>query len=352
MPRVVHIVTTANFAGVERYVCDVATETARRGWDVAVVGGHPERMPTALGDEVRWRPGHTAFGSVSSVLRLGRRDVCHAHMTIAEAVAVATRRVHCARIVSTRHFAAPRGASRAGRIVAPWIAARLAREIAMSEFVARHLERPPSAVAIGGVRPCPCLWRSTNRVVLVMQRLEPEKETLTALRAWQLSQMVDEGWTLRVVGEGSQRGSLELCAAREGIAGVTFADWTANVRGELEGAGILLAPAPADSFGLGVVEAMAAGVPVAACASGGHLETVGLLPEAALFAPRDGAATAATLRSLLSEEARARISSEGRRLVTERFTIERHVDLLLTQYDAARAGRASDRAATISEALR
>ena len=333
MPRVVHIVTTANFAGVERYVCDVATETARRGWDVAVVGGHPERMTAALGGGARWEPGATGVGSACAVLRIGRRDICHAHMTAAEAVAVATRLVHRASVVSTRHFAAPRGASRVGRIAAPWIAAGLAREIAVSEFVARNLERQPSAVLHSGVRPSACLWRSTNRVVLVLQRLEAEKETLTALRAWQLSRLGEEGWTMRVVGDGSQRRLLEAWVAREGVPGVAFVGWTADVQAELDRAGILLAPAPAEPFGLAVVEAMAAGVPVVASGSGGHLETVGLLSNAPLFPPRDVSAAAAVLRSLRPNAARADISSGGRRLVVDRFTLAGHVDELFAQYD-------------------
>ena len=205
MPRVVHIVTTGHFAGVERYVCDVAAETASRGWDVAVVGGHSTRMPAALGNRVRWEPGTTALDALRSVRRLGRSDVCHAHMTAAEAIAVATRRLHRGRVVSTRHFAARRGASRAGRIVAPWIAAGLAREIAIGSFVAGQLERSPDAVVVSGVPQSPCLWAAANRVVLVLQRLEPEKDTITALDAWRTSRLADEGWSLRVVGEGSQR---------------------------------------------------------------------------------------------------------------------------------------------------
>ena len=38
MPSVVHVVTTANFAGVERYVSEVARETSYRGWRVATTG--------------------------------------------------------------------------------------------------------------------------------------------------------------------------------------------------------------------------------------------------------------------------------------------------------------------------
>jgi glycosyltransferase involved in cell wall biosynthesis len=338
MPRVFHIVVTDLFAGVERYVCDVASETAQRGWDVAVVGGDAERMCAALGSRVRWEAGTTPLESLRSVLRLGRWDVCHAHMTAAEAIALASRRAHRAVVVSTRHFAARRGASRAGHLIAPWITAGLTREIAIGEFVARHLERPPAAVVVSGVPESPCLWRRTSREVLVLQRLDPEKDTMTALRGWQASRLADEGWSLRVVGEGRQRQMLERCVEAEAISGVTFTGWTAAVSDEMERAGILLASAPAEPLGLAVLEAMAAGVPVVACASGGHLETVGLLAGASLFPPGDAAAAAAALRSLLSDAMRVKTSAEGRRLVAERFTIEGHVDRLLAEYDAACRG--------------
>jgi glycosyltransferase involved in cell wall biosynthesis len=336
MPRVLHIVLTDAFAGVERYVCDVASETHRHGWDVAVVGGDPTQMPALLDSRVRWEPGATALESVRSVRRLGRWDICHAHMTAAEAVAVATRPLHHARVVSTRHFAARRGASRVGRIAAPWIAAGLTREIAVGAFVAEKLERPPDAIIVSGVPSSECSWDLANRVVLVLQRLELEKDTITAIGAWQSSRLADEGWSLRVVGEGSQRRALEQWVAQKAVSGVTFTGWTDNVAGELAGAGLLLASAPAEPLGLAVLEAMAAGVPVVACASGGHLETVGRIADAPLFPPGDELAAANALRALLPDATRARLSEEGRRLVAECFTISAHVERLLGLYDAAR----------------
>jgi glycosyltransferase involved in cell wall biosynthesis len=213
----------------------------------------------------------------------------------------------------------------------------VAREIAIGTFVAEHLERPPDAVVLSGVPPSPPLWRPANRVVLVLQRLEPEKDTMTALEAWRESGLADQGWSLRVVGEGSQRGFLEHWVSSEAIPEVTFVGWTSDVAGELARAGIVLASAPAEPLGLAVLEAMAAGLPVVACASGGHLETVGQLPNAPLFPAGDAREAAAVLRSLLSDSMRAEISVESRRLVAERFTIERHVDRLLAEYEAAGA---------------
>jgi len=334
MPSVVHVVTTANFAGVERYVSEVARETSYRGWRVAVVGGHPKHMPLALGGAALWLPGASAAQALRSLRRLGRRDLCHAHMTVAEAVAVAARPVHRGPVVATRHFAAHRGTRRTGRLLAPWIARGLQHEIAVSEFVASQLERRPDAVLLNGVPLSPCLWSSSNRNVLVLQRLEPEKDTLTALRAWKASGLGEEGWRLRVAGEGSERAALEAWAESEGIASVTFAGWVWDVAGEFSSTGVLLAPAPAEPCGLAVIEAMAAGVPVVASAAGGHLETVGqLLPDVPLFAPGDVSGAAGALRSLLADSRRARLSEEGRHLITLQFTVARHVESLVAEYD-------------------
>ena len=109
--------------------------------------------------------------------------------------------------------------------------------------------------------------------------------------------------------------------------------WSENVADEFSAAAVLLAPCPVDSFGLGVVEAMAAGVPVVAWAAGGHLETVGLLPSAPLFPPGDALAAAAALRSLLPDEKRTMASQANRRLAARDFTLQRHAVLLLAQYE-------------------
>jgi glycosyltransferase involved in cell wall biosynthesis len=339
MARVVQVVTTNNFAGVERYVCNTATELSARGWDVTVVGGHPRDMREALADDVAWLPGATPAQALRSLTKLRRQDVCHAHMTIGEAVAIAARPLHRAAIVSTRHFAAHRGASRLGRMLGPLISAKLDRQIAVTEFVADRVERRPDAVIRNGIAPLPHLWREANRVVLVLQRVEREKDTVTALRAWQMSRMFEEGWSLRVVGDGAERMELESWVAANRVPGVAFKGWSSDVTTDFASAGILLAPAPTDSFGFAVLEAMSAGVPVVACAAGGHLETVGRTADASLFPPGDVDAAAAALRELLRDPVRAAASSAARELVRAEFTIERHVDRLIPEYEAATSSR-------------
>ena len=71
-----------------------------------------------------------------------------------------------------------------------------------------------------------------------------------------------------------------------------------------------------------------------ASAAGGHLETVGqLLPDVPLFAPGDVSGAAGALRSLLADSRRARLSEQGRHLITLQFTVARHVESLVAEYD-------------------
>ena len=213
MPSVVHVVTTANFAGVERYVCEVARETVDRGWGSRSSGDTRSTMPSELGDAATWLPGATQLPRrLRSMRRLGRRDVCHAHMTVAEAVAVAARPVHRAPVVATRHFAARRGTSRGGRILAPWIARGLQREIAVSEFVASRLERRPDAVLLNGVPPSPLPLESSNTDRARLQRLEPEKDTLTALT--RVARV--RSWSRRAGGCASSATALSELLSRRG----------------------------------------------------------------------------------------------------------------------------------------
>ncbi len=71
---------------------------------------------------------------------------------------------------------------------------------------------------------------------------------------------------------------------------------------------------------------MAAGAPVVAAGSGGHLETVGSVPGAALFDSNDPQSAARLLRGLATDEPRRdAYGSELQLAQRERFTLERQM---------------------------
>ena len=335
--RIAHVMVTANFAGVERYVTQTATELARRGHHVCVIGGSPTLVPSVLPASVPWHAGSTLRGALAALRGCGEVDVLHVHMTKAELVGLlASSRSGRGALVSTRHFARKRGSSSLGRAFSVWFNRRVTCQIAISEFVAAHIETAPDVVLALGTPVSESGYAATSRRVLMIQRLEREKHTLSGLRAWARSGLQEEGWTLEVLGDGSQRQHLEEWARDRGLSSIEFHGWAPDVLARLSSAAMVLAPAAAEPFGLSVVEAMAAGVPVLAARAGGHLETIGAVPEMPSFEPGDVREAATVLASLASDpERRRRLSETVRNHQRSRLTVEQHVDGLENVYHRA-----------------
>lgn len=322
---IVHAVRSDGFAGVERHIAALAVEQQGRGHRVAVVGGDPARMRAALGGvPVPFTPARTV-GEVALALRGFRgAQVVHAHMTAAEAAAAASPGLWRVPIVATRHFGGPRGNSFPGRLAAVGIRRRVAAQIAISHYVAEKIDGP-STVIHPGV-PTSRLVPVTERrpTVLIAQRLELEKATDLALRAFARSGLAASGWALQVAGDGSQRGMLEGLAAELGIAPQTvFLGMRNDVDRLLSQAGVLLAPCEVEGLGLTVLEAMACGLPVVAAAAGGHLETVGQVAEASLYMPGDADQAGAQLAALaMNTERRAEYGALLHGAQRARFTMQ------------------------------
>lgn len=337
---VVHVVRSDAFAGVERYICDVASGLRERGWQVSVVGGDVARMRAGLPDGTRHRPARTTT-QVARALLAERCAVVHAHMTAADLAACVTKPLTRSVVVSTRHFASPRGRRKLVRKVIGPLLSGIDLRIAISDFVAGSsgdVER----VVPNGVRDLP-LSTSVERMrrVLVLQRLEAEKDTETAVRAWASCSLPRQGWTLAVVGGGSQSPRLRALAVELGVGdSVDLPGFSNDPDVLLQSAAALLAPAPAEPFGLAVTEAMAAGTPVLAARGGAHVETLG--SDAWLFPPHDVRSCAALLDRLATDRDGARSYGQSlRERQVALFSLTRHLDALEDCYRQALRGRAA-----------
>lgn len=303
-----------------------------------VLGGEPSGMRAGLaGSGVEHRPAGDPLSALAGLLRLRRIDLVHAHMTSAElASAIAKPLLQC-RLVVTRHFARRRGSTGAARLAGRLASHVIDRQIATSEYVARHVEGA-SEVVLSGV-PAVDLEPEPDQVrpfVLVAQRMEAEKAGPLAIRAWAASGLGSRGWRLVFAGDGRERGALELLADELGVAGsVSFPGFVRDVGDLMHRASVFLAPAPGDAFGLSVVEAMARGVPVLAAGSGGHVETAGRARPDCLFPPGDVAAAAERLARLADDGGlRLACAQALRRFQRAELSVETHVDGLLRVYAA------------------
>lgn len=324
--RIVHAVRSDGFAGVEQYVGQLAVAQDASGHEVAVIGGDPAMMARVLGGVgIRHRPAATALDVMRAVDAERRCDLLAVHMTAAEAASALAVRAWRVPVVSTRHFGLRRGRSLPARCARGLIAARVAAQIAISDYVAARIEGASTVVHTGvPSRPDAVPASARERSVLVAQRLEPEKRTEDAIRAFALAGLGDAGWRLDIAGQGSQRARLETLTTTLGISGsVHFLGRRSDVPDLMSVAGMVLATCDIEGLGLTVLEAMAAGTAVVAVAAGGHLETLGGVAEAALYQPGDLTGAGHLLAGLgASEPDRDRYGAVLQARQRAQFTIE------------------------------
>jgi glycosyltransferase involved in cell wall biosynthesis len=339
---VAHVVVTESFAGVERYVCQVSNELSARGHRVVTLGGDPRRMRSELDRSVVNLPAPSLVRAARSLARQRDVDVVHVHMTAAEGAAWLARRLPARRrgvapIVATRHFARDRGSSGPARALARMTSRAVACDIAISRFVADTVSGPTVLIPNGVAdRPPAALEAKT---VLMLQRLDREKAPEVGVRAWAASGLAAEGWQLVVAGAGELSSELTRLAAQLGVVdSVSLVGHVADTDLALDRSSVLLAPAPAEPFGLSVVEAMAHGLPVVAADGGAHPETLGT--DGMLFTPGRADQAAAALVSLAHDPAlRRTVGARLRRRQQEQFSLGGHVDRLEAVY--LRVGEAS-----------
>jgi glycosyltransferase involved in cell wall biosynthesis len=117
---------------------------------------------------------------------------------------------------------------------------------------------------------------SKPRLVTVA-RLEPVKNIKTLLIAFKQLKQRFPDLKLDIVGEGSQRTSLEAFCAEENIKDVTFHGFLPDeaIAKLLCEAKVFVLPSLAESFGMANLEAMACGLPVVSSRAGAVPEVVG-----------------------------------------------------------------------------
>jgi glycosyltransferase involved in cell wall biosynthesis len=190
---------------------------------------------------------------------------------------------------------------------------------------ARH-DLPASAVVIG-----------------MTARFDPWKGIDVALRA--VAPLLRERGDLRFVIVGGQYRHfhpghgpmLRALAERENVAGqVVFAGFQPDVRPYLARMTLLVhASLQPEPFGLTIVEAMAAGVPVVAAGAGGAAEIVTPGVDALLHTPGCEEELRAAIRSLLDdEERRERFAAAALRKVDERYRPANMMRAIEGVYDA------------------
>lgn len=212
---------------------------------------------------------------------------------------------------------------------------------AASEFErigARNLVRAPLGVDLDGCHPSyrdgtqRARFAAKGQVLLAMcSRLSPEKRPGRALDALDQLRRGGVDAVLVVAGEGPLRARLEQRARDTGLP-VTFLGHVGS-RDRLSAlqasADVVLAPGPAETFGLSAIEALACGTPVVVSALSALPTLIG---PAGIAADDDGPAFAEAVRHLLARPEQIRRAVARAR--AERYSWPAAVHAFLTAHDA------------------
>jgi phosphatidylinositol alpha-mannosyltransferase len=291
--------------------------------------GTPVRVPFN-GSVAPISPDPAARWRIRGHLERFRADVLHAHEPFAPSVSLAGVLGATGPVVATFHAFAERG--RTLTALAPvlrplWnrLDVRLAVSEAAASFVGARFDGEvrivPNGVDVGRFADAKPADLGPGPTLLFVGRLEPRKGFRTAVAAFELLSAELPDLRLVVVGEGAERGAVDgLAPAVRGRTSMLGFVAEAAKPGVVAAADVLVAPATGgESFGVVLVEAMAAGVPVVASDIPGYRDVVRDGTNGLLVPPEDPVAVAAAVRRLLAEPALADRLREGGRTAAARY---------------------------------
>jgi glycosyltransferase involved in cell wall biosynthesis len=344
--KVLHVHRIGGIGGSERHLLTLLPALAERGVDVRFLGlDDPSRAPDPFYEQLTVpferlpAPRDVDPRLAGRVVRAARQaDLVHTHLVHADVYGALGAR----RLVSTKHNDDP---FRTGpfRFVERALTLRAGRVVAITEALARFLVvrvgLPPEKVTTihYGLDAVPEPWGENPpspvaddaRVLLAVCRLEPQKGVDIAVRALARVRGRHPTAELVVLGEGPERPALERLAAELDVP-VRLLGRVPDVAAWLRLADVLVHPARWEGFGLALLEAMLAELPVVATRISSIPEIV-VDGETGLLVPADDAAALADAIATVLDDPNG-YGPAGRERAHREFSVARMADRTLDVY--------------------
>ena len=335
--------------GVTQHVRYLYENLRLRGHDVRILTSSHGLQRASEGDVIRLGKGFSvpANGSVGTitlspryisqvrnVLERERFDVLHFHEPFVPFLSLVLLRESRSVNVATFHAyggwsPAYEFGSRALRGYAERLHGRIAVSAAARHFIDRYFPGDykviPNGVDIDRFRRAVPLarWQDGTRNILFVGRFEPRKGVLDLLKAYRILRKTGCECRLLLVGGGPQEREARRYVATRRLRGVEFLGRVSDdERDQLfRTADVYVSPATGrESFGIVLLEAMAAGAPIVASDIHGYKGVVRRGREALLVAPREPKQIALSVGRLLREPELANAMSEAGLLRAEEFS--------------------------------
>jgi glycosyltransferase involved in cell wall biosynthesis len=319
--RILQVSSACNPGGGETHVRSLVEALRARGHEVLVAGRHKSLLGPAI--ELPFMNSAdflTAFRLRSS-LKKESFDIVHAHVARDyTVVAAAALGIPNLKVVFTRHLLYPVRAHRLYRRVDAWIAPTSQILKTLEPLSPKICAVIPNWVDVEKIeyRPHPL----HNPVAIgILGQISPHKGHDDAIEAMR---ELGEGFRLFVAGTGKSKYVDGLKKKSAGLQ-VEFLGFV-SLRDFFEAVDVLAVPSWKEPFGIVLLEANAAGIPVVATGQGGPLDIIPTALDGVLVPHRNHHALAEAIRLLAADhERRSNITRHARARVEENFDIRQVV---------------------------
>lgn len=354
--RILHICSARSIGGGEKHVASLANSLAQRGHDV-FVGVAPDSplralLPDVPRDHLIELPMRNALslGSAWKLARFARSQavqVVHAHVGRDYPLAALAAGRSGAQLVLTRHVMFPLGRvhkvtlRRTARVIAvsQAVADALQSQAIFKSEIIRVIHNGLEVESFATAKTTAPLNRKKLRVGTVGE-LAPVKRHEDFIRVAQSICAERDDVEFIIAGEDKSREGENRRRLEEIIADAHLEDrvqlvgWTEDIANLLATLDLFVSTSESESFGMAIVEAMAAGIPIVATETDGAREVIDPDVTGRLAPVGDVDAMAKSTSELLSDPAeRARLGVNAQQAARQRFGLEQMVDETVGLYE-------------------
>ena len=352
--HILHTITAINRGGAENHLVDLIHHQLNEGCRVSLAylktSGYWEQKLIAAGAQV-YGLGLGVYGDPRPMLKLRRLiqegdfDVIHAHLPPAELytrLALLLRWRNGPPLLISKHNEEPFYRGPGQKWLARWVAKRAAGVIVISDAVGRYMAGPKAGIpeqklariyyglnladarhtrseAVSKIRS---EWNVPENGFLIgfVGRLVPQKDIGTLLEGFARFYARHGQARLVIVGKGPLEDSMKSLSRQLGVSdAVVWAGFREDIDDVMSALDVFALTSHYEGFGLVLLEAMAAGVPVVGTRVGAIPEVVQDGETGVLIEPGHSGELCDAFERLLDPLMRQRMGEAGRERVAHRF---------------------------------